>query len=327
MNKDSVNDMENKEDKTMENKETKAEETKGMEKVDEQTSAESTVPAVRGDGDMKVQVVLNFERPIDFIPEEERAVEEYSKYALAREKGFFSPVINMIQLAVVSNDCLYARIVEEDDGKRVFEFCQRYSDGGYSPVMSIKQADVLMAVKYGGRITQEDSMFVVRQKRKVIRVMSGLEDEYMGKSCRGELLPLEEVLKALVAAMPKLTVVRADQGELSREAFYGLVMEKIDEYFSRSIIRDWFEKKSYFALLDEHIEAIAEMAEMTKSALLKKLCKFNLLYIAPSSRGYQTKVRLGKDQVEWAYCVLKLNALADENSPEVKEVDDSDLDI
>lgn len=254
----------------------------------------------------QISVALNAGRPTDLIPKEEQALVEVPKYQL---DWMLTPTVNMAQITGVLDDNLFAMVCVSADGRRVIKFCQRYDSGDYSAVMEIKQADLILAVQYGGKAREDDSAFVARQRRKALRVTSAFSEEYYGKFCRGIPLPLVQLLQALFVSVPHLPEIREDQGHLEPRAFYDLLREKINEYFQHSNIRDLHEKRTYFALIDNQLDEVAQMMGMTKQLLLKKLNEYNLLYLTPSCRGYQVKVRFDANTLDWAYCIYKLEAL------------------
>lgn len=251
----------------------------------------------------------------NWIPDEEKGVpclDEDSTMVEARKLGLFSPVASMANISSSLTDKLFAAIRTDEKGLRYFEYCQQYADGSFSPVMQVAQSDLFLAASYGF-LTQNIS--VRKIKSQVENFLTRTYKDYMGKSTGEELLDVSQILQLLFMARKELPVDESAVNELSAEDFYKQTM-----YEASSLMSSMLPRKSYYAFDDRDIAYLADKLNMKKIDFLRKLKKFNLLYLTESSRGYQTCVRFnvkgaytesGEDEsfTEWRYCIFRLDNL------------------
>lgn len=239
-----------------------------------------------------------------------------------RELGFFSPIRGMTNISNRLGGCLNARLSEDEKGQRRIEYVQKYVDGKtYSPIMSLSQASIRIAAKYSfsSKGIEEGKI-----RNRVSKFLLEAHDDYYGKF-RGVLvdeLDIADILDVLYEALPHLPINSESLTELEGETFYQLLDNQLKNTSSMSI----HNHKSYYALEDGDIETLAGNMGMKKLELLKKMKQYDFLYLTPSSRGYQTNVRVryasGKSDTVWRYCIYKLSYFAD-----IEEVADDSLDL
>lgn len=256
------------------------------------------------------------------LPDEaaDELVGKENSIARYRELNFFSPVRGMVNISNRLDGKIYARINEEEKGRRKIEYIQKYADNSYSPIMSLSQASMRLAAKED--FTSEN----IRERRirnKIAGFLLEANEEYYGKF-RGVLadeLEVTDILNVLYEALPHLPVNSDSVTELPEETFYQLVDTQINNLSSATV----FEHKSYYSFGEEEFEALANSMGMKKLELLKKLKQYGFLYLTPSSKGYQTNVRVktgaGEKSTYWRYCIYKLSYFAD-----IKDITDDGFD-
>lgn len=225
--------------------------------------------------------------------------------ARCRELDFFSPVRGMINISNRLDGKLYAKLHEDESGKRIIEYRQRYQDGRYSPLMSIQQASMMIAAKFNF-LSKDISERKIRSR--ISDFILDVNEEYYGKfrGAAADELNTIDILNVLYEALQYLTASSDSLSENEGEAFYQMVVYHINN------LNSWSAKsyKSYYALQEEDIGEVAGSMGMKKVELLKQLKRLDFLYLTPSSKGYQTNVRVkfpdGKSYTEWRYCIYKL---------------------
>lgn len=264
---------------------------------------------------------------LDLVPEEEKA-ELMETIPLEMKKirklGIFDPTRNMAHINNALGNMFSARTYVDEKGLRYIEYVQRYSDGTFSPVMTIPQACIKIAVKY-----QFD--FKEIKECGFRRVMENFVTEatinYAGRF-RGpseDEMDMQDILNTFCAVLELLPVVSDYKIQLTGEDFFYYLNNHIYELSYYHLFSNY---KSYFPLTDSALSELAELMDMPKGHLLKKLKDEDLLYLTPSSRGYQTNVRIksnnGKKETEWRYCIYKLAYFAevDEHPPAVLGYDE-----
>lgn len=266
-----------------------------LEAKDELVLGEENIVVVPND-----VMTLNLE-----VPENEQAEipAEIDDLKGVREHGFFSPVRGMGHIKNALDDEFYARVCQMADSKRYIEYCQRYRNGSFSPKMLIAQADMRLAVK-------ADSICAGRIRNKISAFVLKAYEEYLSKF-RGELdeeFEIEKILNVLLQAMPSLPVCLEEPDEMDSEELYRTVVFHVKQTYCGMLDAH----KHYYAIDDDCMEEIARSLKLKRMDLLKKLKKHGFLYLAESSRGYKTNVKIrydnGKSSTEWLYCIYKPQA-------------------
>lgn len=252
------------------------------------------------------------------VPDDEKALitkDEQTRIKKIRDLGVFSPVHGMANIKNALAGKFYAWIYEDPNGTRFIEYCERYSNRSYSPVMRVEQADIRIAARF-----QFISRNITERKirNRVENFIVRAFDEYEGKfrGAQEDEFDIVDILKTLIDVLPKLPICSSESDVQEKETFYWDVVHYAKETYSGS----FYEHKSYFALMDEDVQRIAKELGMQKKNLLLKLKRFGFLYLTPSSKGFQTNVRFKGQNgtfTEWAYCIFKLNFFA--GVEEIKE--------
>lgn len=244
------------------------------------------------------------------ISEEDLGVEleeDTNELEEANKKGFFSPVIGMAQLVGILGGRYFAQICIDENGNRRIEIRQEYETGGYSPKIIIRQSDFLRAVNFRDQNTNK------KAKKAVEDFLFRLSNECLDKFDGSMVLDVKEILKALKMCYRELPVYQDFGTEQTPKEFYEGFMRVMKE------MQCWDDEialcghKAYYPIRNDDMEYIASQLEMTKNEFVRKLAKYNFLYLTPSSRGYQTNVRItvnGDTYTEHRYCILRVNYLA-----------------
>ena len=271
------------------------------------------------------------------VPEDEQAVNDEEcadALSTAREKGIFSEHFGMSSIKGVLDDRLYAAHRIDKNGNHFFDFCEKYSDGTFSPKMTVAQADLYMLQMYNSikkdaetekkakKNTAKDAV-TAKMQNKATNFLMKLTEEYLMKF-RGDEKPLDlsDTLNALMAARSSLHAQDNRPKVMPAEEFYSRVVQHIKATGLE------FEHRAYYALDNTTVEHLAKEMKMNKLELLRQLKEYNFLYLTESSRGYQTNVRFkikpghkglledfspdccGKDSyTEWSYCIYKMEFL------------------
>ncbi len=245
--------------------------------------------------------VLESERAVD--PEGE---EDYKKL---EELGVFSPVRGMVNITNVLDDALFARLYRNECRRQFIEFCQRYKDGRYSPIMQLPQAGLMMAARYRflSKGIEEPTI-----RSRVAQFLLSVWDEYYSKFCGGldESLDITAVLNVLYAAMPHLRVYEEIPDEMSSAELYRLIEHYAPDLEAWKVL----EHASYYMLDEDGINKLACQIGMKRLEMLKLMKKYGFLYLTKSSRGYQTNARFTNTDkttyTNWVYCIFKFQYLA-----------------
>lgn len=247
-----------------------------------------------------------------FVLESEMAddrVEEKDTYRKLRELGCFSPVRGMANIQNILGDVMYARIYRDETKKQYLEFCQKYRDGRYSPVMRLPQAGMLMAARYNF-VSKEIAEATIRNR--VAKFVMMVCEEYDAKFCGDmeELLNIVDVLNVLFKAMSQLPVYEEESSEIDGAELYRRIEQHASEFEGWKL----YEHSSYYMFDEEGIHKLAHAIGMKKLDMLKQMKKNGFLYLTGLSSHYQTNARFmghdGESFTEWVYCVYKLGFLA-----------------
>lgn len=248
------------------------------------------------------------------IPSDERAeqtnqVEDEEDIVISEE--FFKATDGMGYIENVLDNRLVANIFVDEKGKRIFEVCQKYSDGTMSGKMKIPQADLyrLAMAKF-----DVENIPTAQEKQKTKKFLSLFGDDYLGKLEKDEIIPPMDILQAVFEVREKLPVHRREQ-EIPAQLLYRRIMDILKNEMSSYFEIMNYKRQSYYILFSNTMEDLAKYLKMPTQKLLRQLAEYNFLYIQNSSNGYQSKVRLFVDDVTtavWAYCLYDLEYLSQE---------------
>lgn len=251
----------------------------------------------------------------DLIPVEERGMEatEENEYAVAAEQGFFSAGIGTGCIKVENGPELYA--VKNIDKKHqiAFEFRQRFSNGIFTPAISICKADLELAV---GSNFNAENIPITKLKVRLNTFLADIVTEFWNKGMDYAIPNIYRILKTIYFVQDQLPVYSEYDEQSEREDFYKSVIAAIEgrEPFRPLMLS--YSARAYYPLTSDEMDFVARQFNLSATALAKKLDRFGFLYRAPSSNGYQTKVRVCSDEVAEkaevspynnCYCVLKLD--------------------
>ncbi|MCM1124156.1 MAG: hypothetical protein NC416_16365 [Eubacterium sp.] len=248
------------------------------------------------------------------VPEAERAIDiedEKDVYGKLQEMGVLSPVHDMVNIRNCFNDSLFANRYQDEDGKKYIQFCQRYDDGRYSPIMQLPQADFMIAAQYSFVATEIKD---ARIKSRVAGFFLKVLEEYFGifDGDDDEQLNIADILNVLYYSRKQLPLYREDAKEMDAVELYQLIERYIPE--CESHIHKLFERESYYMLDEEGVIKLANTIGMRKLQLLKLMKKYGFLYLTEASHGYQANIRFtkqdGESFTEWVYCIFKFAVLA-----------------
>ena len=271
---------------------------------------------INGDSNVKVEVMGTGD---NIVTEEDKAEERedfFDDFEKAANLGILSPVAGMGKITGILDDRLYARIIENENGERYLEFCEQYENGKFSPRFKVAQDDLIIASRCGFQpqtITKKSDLSFI--KSDVMKFMNSLNREYCRKYNGNHMFSLIEILTGLCQAYPQLPVDKEDMESIAGR-FYDELVERINELMFTHCCP---EHKSYYVILPEDIDFVAKKFNMKRLEFLKLLKRYNLLYLTPSSRGYQTNIRFRKDKpnglgpewnyTAWVYCIYNLKYL------------------
>lgn len=210
------------------------------------------------------------------------------------------------------NNAIFARIKIRNDGQNSIEFCQQYLNGQFSPLMSVKQSDLIVAWKIEKTKKEEANKAKLRRANKFFET---LEAEYYGKLQVGicEMYDIRDIMEVLLSALPLLPIKKSYIAQLKREKLYNQIRESVRMF-------EVEEHKEYYAFENDLFEYIAESMGLTKIDLLEKLEREDLLYNSPSSSGYKINVRTydkdGNECIRRRYCIKKIMLIDDDDEEE-----------
>lgn len=256
---------------------------------------------------------MEFEKLMPECEKEVQAETRANNMEKIRNLGFFSPAKGMAHIENALGGMFSARVYEAGDGKRYVEYVQQYSNGAHSPIMRIPQTGLKIAVKHGFEIKGKKDAESVRFRKIMEKSIADATDEYYGKF-RGpgaDEQDIKEIMTALCRALDFLPTRSDLKIELTGEKFYHAVVHSLHK-----LTCSWFfdNYDCYYPLEDTGLNDLAMAMGMTTGALLKQLRDEGFLYLTPSSKGYQTNVRIkdkdGNSYTEWMYCIWKLTYFA-----------------
>lgn len=242
--------------------------------------------------------------------------EEMDEYDMAVEtdtpaKSRRNPVLHRKTLKISDSQghTLHVWITEGDDEIRNINVIQKYGNGDFSSVLTMKQADVVLSAM--SELSEDTEL-----QKDVKRFMVSIGKSYMNRfrGMKGDLLSVQKMVDMIATELQHIPVYHDDMMEVERAEFYrqcaGIV-----KTLSSQVMND---HKSYYPLIKGDLEYVARNMGLDKRKMLNKLKKYDLLYLTPSSQGYQTNVQFnngtdGKRFSEWCYCIIKNSELENEN--------------
>lgn len=273
----------------------------------------------------EVEVVSSGNDMSVFVPEDEKdiPVEEVHEYNAVLESGYLTPAagFSCLKTNTSLSERIFALVRINARGQRTVEFCQKYSDGSYSPTIAVKQSELFYANLYHFNT----SALSGQTRTKVNRILDRVRDDYLSVLKYNEAINIFDILKALIIALPNLPEYCEEEAPLTPEAFYKRFIDAMNgdydttgKYSGRMFVLN--EYKAYYALTGDNICELACRMGMKKGELLMRLKQYNLLYLTNSSKGYQTKIRLGidpeteKPMYEGMYCIYKMQYISEQLS-------------
>ena len=208
-----------------------------------------------------------------------------------------------------------AWITEDENRDRDIKVRQRYSNGTFSTTLSMSQADVVMTAM--AELSKD-----VKLQKHVERFLMKLGETYMNRFCgmKEDALEVQTIVDMVAAELPYIPVYSDDMTDVIRVSFYQKSIGTVKTLTSQ-VLND---HKAYYPLTEDDLIYVARNMGLDKLSMLRKLKQYDLLYLTPSSRGYQTNVRLngmGEDGfTAWRYCLIRDEEL--ENCDEYLEEDD-----
>lgn len=206
---------------------------------------------------------------------------------------------------------ILAFIEEDEEANRKICFCQQYIDGTFSRVLSMSQVDVLKMIMAGA---EGDNPIDNRADKTQIKLGSRYANSFSGT--RSDIMSIRGIVEMIAGELQNIPVYHDDLTEVERVEFYQRLI-RIIKGMTSQMLND---HRAYYPLSMEDMEYITRNLGMKKVDFLKKLKKYRLLYLTPSSKGYQTNVRLngaGEDSfTTWRYCILRDEALENDEDLE-----------
>lgn len=244
------------------------------------------------------------------LPEDEKAVTD--KGAAEKENRIWermnlSPIWKMGQIKNALNDSLFALIIEDTSSDHIVNFCQRYRNGSFSPIMSIRQSDMIMSITYISE-QGEKSEFNNTIKKSITKFKNNLCKEYFGKF-RGapeDVYQISDIINTICRALPLLPRYKDDETELKRRMLYHDIINRVSTYLTQHMT----DIGAYYALTEDDIVYLADDLKQDKISLLRQMRNYGFLYIQSSASGFQSNIRLkrpdGTTYTEWRYCIYKI---------------------
>lgn len=270
-------------------------------------------------------VVVVEDRQLDeLLPEEERAViektedDEVDKYQEAEDQGCFSIVNGMARIENVLDNQIYASVEVGKTGERTISFCQQYENGEFSPMVRVRQSDLLMAAACN---FLEDKKGIPAVNARAKRFIMNCYADYLGKFAGEAPLDISMILKILVLVRNSLPTYYEKQDILSTpKALYQETVNIILGKGQYQRMYSYLDRKAYFGLDREQFEWLATDLNTDCHVLARKFKEYGFLYLTDASVGYQTKVWIGSSPMpefktpsyQNLYCILKLDYISEQ---------------
>lgn len=238
-----------------------------------------------GDEDIPVDELAVQE---EFLPEHIALIES------ARAAGVFNQGKGTVEIPE-TNGVVYAGIWETQTHDRVIRVLFKRRDGGFTHPIEFDNAIFVVAAQTDFMLTDKAAPFYKDVQNFHKKAMT----EIINRLPLGEGVNYVDVLNALKMYHDILPLHELIEDDASAETIYGDILC----YVQRSN-QKYHEATKYFRLNSCDMEQIADGLNMTVKQLCTKLKELGLLYLTPSSRGFQTKVKY-KGIAENYYCVLK----------------------
>lgn len=232
-------------------------------------------------------------------------ISEYDRAVVVtgeRKTDLMNPVYNreVGEVQMESGNILYAWINEDGNGNRSYAVCQKYCNGDISKEVEIEQSDLILMAQ---PVETIDVELIPDVKKLIKRKQKAYLNKSQGKP--NEVLRVRNIAKAVMANMAILPTYSDDLTELERTKLYQKIVSIVKTLASQ--VLDGHEK--YYTISDEDLEYIARELSMDSLVLLRKLKKYNLLFLQESAKGYQSMVRLnGTGEGSFLarrYCIIK----------------------
>lgn len=272
---------------------------------------ETTAIVAKAPTDLVVGVTL--EKPLylsDLVSSDDQALTELpAEIKTYSERGLFSPTIGMSQITNRFDGEFYAKIVVKDNGRREVHYMQKYENGTFSPEYTINQEDLFLVIV--GETSKDTG-----EKKEAAKLEKKLRRDYLSR-CDGkmEASNFGLLLKVLYSIYQELPI-EDKTPEMSAEELYSEVIRIMKQAYPYLWQDKTMRHGGYFVLADVQIDHIAQELKMTSKKLLELLKEYKLLYLLPSSRGYQAKVPMGTDAktgkraYDWGYCIYDFEYMA-----------------
>lgn len=244
-------------------------------------------------------------------------MDDYDKAVEIPIKPRKSPIPPYKQVAKmeINERLFFAWVDEDEDGNRKIKITQQYKNGDFSPLLTILQGDVMLTAFAE---VSTDEVLVKRVKKILLKLGGMYADRFRG--ARSDIVAVQDICSLLADNISVIPVYPDDIFEFERVVFYQKIILDVKS-LSSDVLND---HKEYYVLTSDDLGYVAKRLGFNQLELLRKLKKYNFLYLQPSSKGYQTYVRLngtGKDSfTTWRYCIIRDDELA--NNDEYMDIKD-----
>lgn len=260
-------------------------------------SAEQDTAYNKEQGQLSVEVKVNALN--QFVPDDERVeLADTERVSRLSRAGILTMVDGMGNIKGRLDDSIYAVIRVDNKGTRWYDFCQELSNGGYSPKLSIKQADLIRLCNCQFNVERIANRM---ERRKAATSLSSITDSYLNSMFASEMQNIYDILQCLCDASPLLPIQYEEDGGSIEELYEQIV--QILKYEAPGLVYE--KKQSYFMLRRPDIEELARMLGMTRLKLCKILKENKLLFLQDSAGGYESKVKVYGIGVDF-YCIFDL---------------------
>ncbi len=195
---------------------------------------------------------------------------------------------------------LYTWIVEDENGDRTINLHQKYQNGEFSAMLTIQQADVILA-------SLEETLSEPKLCRDIERFYVKLGKHYMNRfrGAKEDIISVRGIVDMIATDLPNIPAYKDDLTDLERVIFYQRVVDIVKQ-LSSQICND---HESYYPIDDQDLKFIAQSIGLDRVKLLRKLKKLDLLYLTSSAIGYQNNVRVKLKGEESKpvrrYCIIR----------------------